>query len=189
MANLGGTFDATQVEPNGDFDPVPAGEYRAMIVDSEISPISEQNDYGRCLNLSWKIDGGEHDGRLVWQRLSLWAENFKSKKPEKSDAQVTQESRDIAQRELSSICHAVGKLNVQDSQELHHLPCLIKVTIKTDKTGQYPPKNEVKGIKAADGSKPSTGGFGGNSQTVQQSNVAPANSGASNGSMPWKKSA
>ena len=187
MANLGGTFDATQVEPNGDFDPVPAGEYRAMIVDSEITAISEQNDFGKCLNLSWKIDGGPHDGRLVWQRLNLWAENFKSKKPEKSDAQVTQESRDIAQREFSSICHATGKLSVQDSEELHHLPCLIKVTIKTDKTGQYPPKNEVKGIKAADGTKPATGGFGGGGQQAAPANQQAANSGG--GSLPWKKTA
>jgi hypothetical protein len=34
MANLNG-FDANQVEPTGDFDPVPAGKYLAVFADSE----------------------------------------------------------------------------------------------------------------------------------------------------------
>lgn len=168
MANLGGTFDATQVEPNGDFDPVPAGEYRAMIVDSEIKP-SKAGD--NMLKLTWKIDGGEYDGRLVWQNLNLWNSSPKA--------------AEIAQRELSSICHAVGKLNVQDSEELHHLPCLVRISLRTQEG--YNPQNEVKGIKAADGSKPATGGFGGGGQQSAPANQQAANSGG--GSLPWKKSA
>lgn len=170
MANLGGTFDATQVEPNGDFDPIPAGEYRAMIVDSEIKP-SKAGD--NMLKLTWKVDGGEYDGRLVWQNLNVWNSSPKA--------------AEIAQRELSSICHAVGKLNVQDSEELHHMPCLIKVSVRPAE-GSYSAQNEVKGIKAADGSKPATGGFGGGGQQpAPAKQQAPANSGG--GSLPWKKSA
>lgn len=166
MANLGATFDATQVEPNGDFSPIPAGEYRAMIVESEIK---DAKSGGRYLKLTWKVDGGEFDGRLVWQNLNLWNDSTKA--------------AEIAQRELSSICHAVGKMNVQDSEELHHLPCLIRVAMRTQEG--YAPQNDVKGIKAADGSKPATGGFGGGQQSTPQQQAA--NSGG--GSLPWKKSA
>jgi hypothetical protein len=37
MADLSG-FDANQVEPTGDFDPIPAGKYLAVITDSEMKP-------------------------------------------------------------------------------------------------------------------------------------------------------
>ena len=37
MADLNG-FDANQVEPTGDFEPIPAGKYLAVITDSEMKP-------------------------------------------------------------------------------------------------------------------------------------------------------
>ena len=37
MADLSG-FDANQVEPTGDFEPIPAGKYLAVITDSEMKP-------------------------------------------------------------------------------------------------------------------------------------------------------
>ena len=132
MADLGGTFDATTVEPPGSYDPIPAGEYRAVITDSEWK---DTKAGGRYLNLTWKIDGGEHDGRLVWQMLNLDNANPKAV--------------EIAQRELSAICHATGKINVADSADLHHIPCLIKMSVKRDE--QYGDKNEVKGVKAIGG--------------------------------------
>ena len=167
MANLGGTFDATQVEPNDDFNPIPAGEYRAMIIDSEIKDAKTAGN--RYLNLTWKVDGGEYDGRLVWQMLNLWNSNTKA--------------QEIAQRELSSICHAAGKMNVADSEDLHHIPMLIKVAKKTDDYGE---KNEVKSVKAADGSSPAKSNGGGQQSAPAQQQSAPANSG---GGLPWKKSA
>lgn len=37
MADLSG-FDANQVEPSNDLDPVPAGKYLAVITESEMAP-------------------------------------------------------------------------------------------------------------------------------------------------------
>lgn len=166
MANLGGTFDATQVEPNGDFDRFAIKDTRCVIVDSEITT-TEAGD--RKLNLTWKVEEGDYAGRLFWQGLNLWHSNPKA--------------AEIAQRELSSICHATGKLNVQDSEELHHIPCL--VTHGPQK--KNPEYDEVKSVKPVDGSKPATGGFGGGGQQSAAANQQAANSGG--GSLPWKKSA
>ena len=50
-------------------------------------------------------------------------------------------AEEIAQRTLSAICHAVGKLQVADSEELHFQPLLVRVAVKPN---GY---NEVKGYK------------------------------------------
>ncbi len=40
MADLYG-FDASQVEPTGTLDPIPAGKYLAVITESEMNPTSQ----------------------------------------------------------------------------------------------------------------------------------------------------
>lgn len=167
MANLGGNFDANQVEPSGDLTPVPAGDYRAMIVESEI--VDTKAGDGRYLKLTWKVEGGEHDGRLIWQNLNLWNKNTKAV--------------EIAQRDLSAICHATGKLNVQDSDELAHIACLIRVSVRTDPNGNYAPQNEVKAVKPVGGGQPAFQPNGGGQQ------AAPAQAANSGGGLPWKQSA
>jgi hypothetical protein len=42
---------------------------------------------------------------------------------------------EIAQRTLSAICHATGKMHVSDSEELHMIPMTIQVKIKPPKNG------------------------------------------------------
>lgn len=131
MAQLGGTFDASQVDPSGDFDVIPADDYRAQLVDSEI--IDAKSGSGRYLKLTWQVQGGAYDNRLIWQNLNLWNSNAKAV--------------EIAQRELSSICHATGKINVSDSEEMHFIPCTIKVGIRKDKNGEFADQNVVKSVK------------------------------------------
>lgn len=128
MADLGGTFDATTVDPSGVFDPVPAGDYPAVMVDSEWR---HTRTGGRYLNLTWRLDGGEHDGRLVWQMLNLDNPNPKAV--------------EIAQKELSAISHATGKMAVSNSEEFYHIPVSLRVGVKTD---DYGTKNVVKGVRA-----------------------------------------
>lgn len=140
MANLAGMYDPN-AEASGDFDPIPAGEYRAEIVESDIEDISKKDNKGRCLKLTWKVQGGEFDGRLVWQRLNMWGENMTN-----NDKVVS-----IAQSQFASIRQATGKANVNDSTELHHIPCMIRVAVKVDQSGQYAPQNEIKAVKAVAG--------------------------------------
>jgi hypothetical protein len=127
MANLNG-FDANQVKPTGDFEPVPAGKYLAVITDSEMKP--NKAGTGSYLQLTFEIVEGEHKGRFLWARLNLDNPNATAVA--------------IARAELSAICRAVGVLAPNDSVELHNLPLVIHVKCKKrDDTGEI--TNEVKG--------------------------------------------
>lgn len=138
MANLNG-FDASQVEPTSDFEPIPAGKYLAMITESEMKPT--RNGGGRYLQLTFQILEGEHQGRYLWARLNLENSNETAVK--------------IARAELSAICRAVGVLTPGDSLELHDVPLEIIVKLrKRSDTGEL--QNEIRGYekKGSSGSEP-----------------------------------
>ena len=127
MVSLG-NFNANEVEPNTDFDPIPAGKYLAVITDSEMKPTKSGN--GSYLELSFQIIEGLHQNRLLWARLNLDNPN--------------QTAVQIARGELSSICRAIGVMTPKDSAELHNLPLVISVKCKKrDDTGEV--TNEIKG--------------------------------------------
>ena len=56
---------------------------------------------------------------------------------------------EIANRELSAICHAVGVLKVRDSNQLHYKRMLVSVVV--EKRDGYQPQNVVKGYKPLEG--------------------------------------
>jgi hypothetical protein len=127
MANLTG-FDANQVDPATNFDPLPAGTYLAVITESEMKPTKAGT--GNFLQLTFQVLDGPHKGRLLWARLNL----------DNPNATAVQ----IAKAELSAICRAVGVLAPNDSVELHNLPLVIHVRCKKrGDTGEI--VNEVKG--------------------------------------------
>lgn len=127
MADLSG-FDANQVEPSSDLDPIPAGKYLAVITESEMAP--NKAGTGHYLKLTFQVIEGQFKNRLLWTRLNL----------DNPNATAVQ----IARGELSAICRAVGVLAPSDSVELHNLPLVIHVKCKkrTD-TGEI--TNEIKG--------------------------------------------
>lgn len=138
MADLRG-FDANQVEPSADFDPVPAGKYLAVISDSEMK--SNKAGTGHFLQLTFQVMEGEFKNRLLWARLNLNNPN----------AQAVQ----IAKAELSAICRAVGVLAPSDSTDLHNLPLVINVKCKKrDDTGDL--TNEIKGYAKKESATPAT---------------------------------
>lgn len=127
MANLQG-FDANQVEPATDMSVIPAGKYAALIVASEMKPTKAGT--GEYLELTFQIIEGEFQNRQVWSRLNLINPNSTAV--------------GIAQRDLSSICRAVGVMTPTDSSQLHNIPLtiLVKVTKRSD-NGE--PSNEIGG--------------------------------------------
>jgi hypothetical protein len=52
MANLNG-FNANQVEPATDFEPIPAGKYVAVVTASEMKPTKNGN--GSYLELTFQV--------------------------------------------------------------------------------------------------------------------------------------
>jgi hypothetical protein len=136
---VGLNFDAHSVDPSADFDPIPAGKYEAVIIDSEEKPT--KSGVGSYLQLTFQITDGEYRGRFLWARLNLDNPNKTAVK--------------IARSELSSICRAVGVMTPRDSSELHNLPLVITVKCKKrDETGEI--TNEIKGYAAKEslGGKP-----------------------------------
>lgn len=165
MAQLGATFDANAVEPNAPFEILPAGKYKAHIVGSEMR--STKNGSGQYLWLELEILDGEFQGRKTWDRLNLINDNEKAAQ--------------IAQRTLSAICHATGKLQISDSEELHFLPLMITVNVRPER-GEYAASNEVKGYEA------NTGSSAPKPQPAKAQAVTPAPVKAT-AAPPWKKTA
>ena len=130
MSGAAMNFDATTVDPRSTFEPIPNGTYRMHISASEVKPTKDGQ--GRYLQLVLVVLDGDYKGRQVWDRLNIVNPN--------------QTAQEIAQRQLSAICHATGVMKLTNSAELHHIPMLVSVVVKQSKG--YEPQNEVKKYEA-----------------------------------------
>lgn len=127
MVDLRG-FNASAIEPAGEFEPIPAGKYLAVITESDMQPTKSGD--GQYLQLTFQIIEGQYQGRLLWARLNLDNPNEVASR--------------IAKGQLSAICRAVGVMAPKDSVELHNLPLVIHVRCKKrEDTGEI--VNEIKG--------------------------------------------
>ena len=111
------------------FDPIPAGDYVAQIIESDIG--TSKKGY-MMLNLTWVIMDGPYAERLVFDRVMLSG----------SDASIA-----FGKNKIKTIASATGHHNpnrVNDSEELHGRPCSIIVTIR-EWDGEN--RNEVKNYK------------------------------------------
>jgi hypothetical protein len=134
MADLGfgdSGFDALAPENQRTNSVVPAGEYPAIMVDSERKPT--KNGDGFYLNTKWQIVSGEFQNRIVFMKYNLWLDSSKTT------------ALSIARGQFSELCRAVGVANPKDSSELHNRPCMIKVKIK--KSDDYGDQNEIASYK------------------------------------------
>ena len=127
MARFDTAFDATGIDPTTGYDVIPAGKYRAQIVESEMRVT--RNGMGQFLWLMLDIIEGPYQGRKLFDQLNLVNSN--------------PQTVEIAQRTLSAICHATGKLQVNDSVDLHLVPMTIQVGVKPPKDG-YSEKNTIR---------------------------------------------
>lgn len=128
-------FDASTVAPSVPFELLPNGWYNAVIVESEAKPTKKAG--GEMLQLTMEVLDGPYQGSKIFDRLNLVNENPKAV--------------ELAYRTLSSICHASGRIQIQDVAELHGAPLMVKLRVSAP-TEQYDAGNEVKGYKACDGS-------------------------------------
>ena len=133
MASL--NFNAANIEPQQSFDALPAGRYEVIIVDSEMKETKAGT--GAYLMLTMEVIGDtKHSNRKLWTRLNLVNPN----------ATAVQ----IAERELSAICHCVGVMEPGDSEELHNIPLTVDVVQELNpQSGQM--TNRIKGYSQANG--------------------------------------
>lgn len=126
-------FDANGVEPAA-FEPMPAGEYKAIIVNSEMKKTRAGD--GRYLKICLQVVEGEYKNRVVFDNLNLDNPNPTATR--------------IAQATLASICRAVGVMTPRDSAELHDKPLIAVLGIKPA-TENFGASNRVKGYKPITG--------------------------------------
>jgi hypothetical protein len=146
-------FNAHNIKPNEGRDPVPSGNYPVVIEDTIEKPNSKGT--GSYLEIKMRIIEGQYNGRFVYDRLNLKNPN--------------QQTVDIAQSTLSAICWCTGRMQINDTRDLHNVP-LQAIVIKR-KRSDMPDvdTNEVRGYKDARGNDP--GGLAGN---VAQPQAQPA---------------
>lgn len=107
-------FDASQVAPQQPMEALPPGFYNVVITDGEVKPGS--NGTGIRMELEWTVLDGAFKGRKVWDGLNI--ENASAK------------AQEIAQQQLSAICHSTGVIRVVDVQEFFNKPHQIKVDVE-----------------------------------------------------------
>lgn len=174
MASFGHTFDASQVEPNTPYEVYPPGKYLVQIVASEMR--ATKDGMGQYLFLELDILEGLYAGRKLFDRLNL--------------VNPSQDAVQIAQRTLSAICRAAGKLQVSDSEQLHLIPLIADVRIRPPK-GEYGESNTIRylprnGSSAAATPAPLPGSAPRPAPTPVPPAPRPAATAAANG-LPWKR--
>ena len=174
MASFGQTFDASAVEPSN-YDVLPPGKYLAQIIASEMRATKDGN--GQYLYLELDILDSQHAGRKLFDRLNL--------------VNANPDAVQMAQRTLSSICRAVGKLQVSNSEQLHLIPLIADVRVRPPK-GQYGESNSIRYLPRTPGAA-NAASFAPATSPVQSAAarapvVAQPMAPAANG-LPWKRQA
>jgi hypothetical protein len=117
--------------PDASFEPLPAGDYLAIIVDSEKKATKAGN--GEYIELKLEVIEGEYQNRNLWERLTVDHPNETAQK--------------IGRSRLKEICRAVGNMAPRDSSELHDIPMIVTVGHEKRKdTGEM--TNRIKGYKS-----------------------------------------
>ena len=174
MASFGQTFDASAVEPSN-YDVLPPGKYLAQIIASEMRATKDGN--GQYLYLELDILDSQHAGRKLFDRLNL--------------VNANPDAVQMAQRTLSSICRAVGKWQVSNSEQLHLIPLIADVRVRPPK-GQYGESNSIRYLPRTPAAA-NAASFAPATAPVQATAartpvVAPPMAPAANG-LPWKRQA
>ena len=116
---------------------LPPGSYLGQIVESEMQLTKAGN--GQYLRLVFEVLEGQYARRRIFDQLNLVNSN--------------QRTVEIAQRQLSAICHAVGQMQVTDSEQLHLKPLVITLKVEPagpDKHGVHrEARNRVAGYSPA----------------------------------------
>jgi hypothetical protein len=136
-------FDATNVQPLVARSAIPAGWYPCVIQNTEMK--TTKAGTGQFLEVSFEVQQpSEHAKALLFGSCNL--------------ANPNPVAVEIGYRTLSSICHAVGIIQVADSSQLHGRPLMVKVSLRPAGPGadgnHYEATNEIKDYKAYENTAP-----------------------------------
>ncbi|MCP3685783.1 MAG: DUF669 domain-containing protein [bacterium] len=171
MAKLPAAFDSNQHDDMANFDPVPPGIYNVHITDSDY--LETKNKDGHFLKLEFTVLDGDYQGRKIWTQLNLDNPNTVA--------------MEIANQELATICRVCSKPIVQDSQELHGIPLMIKVKVNPAK-GKYAPSNSPTGYAQMGVGFEKSGNSGEGAQESGKQVTGDATPTTQKDGVPWNKS-
>jgi hypothetical protein len=140
MPALQQPFNSSQFDPATGFSQLPVGEHPVIIVASSID--GNKNQTGGYVKLSVKAIDGPANGLSMDWRLNLY--------------NASQKAAEIAHRQLSAICHAVGVPAFQQTEELHGKPFVVIVQPQKE-DDKY---NEISGCKYINGEQIKPGQYG-----------------------------
>lgn len=129
MANL--NFDASKIETNS-YQPLPDGWYAVAIVEADM--VRTRDGSTEYLKMCYEVTGPEYTGRKLFDALNI---NHANQTP-----------RDIAQRNLASICKAIDELKVASTDQLLGKELLVKVKAEPADE-RFDARNRVVGYKAS----------------------------------------
>lgn len=138
MAQLLQAFNAQTVSPDQGSAKLPVGKHRVIIASSEIKATAA-ND-GGYLELTLQIIDGPAQGGGGAFRLNLYSSSAKA--------------AEIAQRQMSALCHAVGVFQVNDSSQLHNLPFMVQVELQPGEEAAAKGYTQVSHIYDVNGNEP-----------------------------------
>lgn len=148
-------FDATKVDPTQGMRSLPIGKHPVVITASEVKGTTA-GDSG-LLALTLDIIDGPAKGQQGIYRLNIYNQSEKA--------------REIAQRQLSALCHVIGVFQVQDSQALHGRPFVIEVALQRDADSAAKGYTEIVKVYDINGNEP--GKAPPIAQPAQQQQAAP----------------
>lgn len=118
MAFLGQTINVADIpESGGGYEPLPAGNYTVMVVGTDLKENNAKN--GQYLEVEFSVQGGEHEGAKLFDRLNIQNQNEVAQK--------------IGWAKLGDICKAVGLGQISDSNALHNKRLVAVVEVQQGK--------------------------------------------------------
>jgi hypothetical protein len=123
-------FNATEVAPSTGFAPLPAGDFKVVILESAIKPTSKQT--GTFLELELQVIEGQYANRKLWQRITY--------------TNPSEKAQSIGRAQLSALCRAVGVMTPQDTSELHNRPFVVTVGHEARKDKEGKPTGEMQNV-------------------------------------------
>ena len=137
MAILNASFVqefATIKADDGNFTPVPAGDYTVQITGSELKDTKDGS--GQYVKAEFTVLGPAYQGRKIFQNYNIFNKN--------ADAEQ------IGRAQLKSLTTAVGLDTLRDTDELIGRRAFVHVAVVPDKNGKYGDQNRLSRYRHAD---------------------------------------
>jgi hypothetical protein len=122
-------FDLSGYEALKSFDPIPPGDYVAIVTYSELKDTKAGD--GQYIELTMQILDGDHSGRRHWERLNI--------------INKSEKTQEIARGHLNALLKACGVPNAKNTEETHDVP----FTLSLDLDRKEPTRNRIVGYSPA----------------------------------------